>query len=231
MRRSVSQFRLLIAVPDPDLRGAVAATLSLAGYTVTSLGTSAEAMRVLSERTIDLLVIDADIPDVYSLVRDCPSVVDRPPALCMTSYELLPSLLPEMGANLGDYVTKPCHPTELLARVQVLLRDRTSAQPAELLHYGDLLLNEIACQAWRGTKPLDLTPAEYRLLRHLLINPGQVLSKQQLAWHVWTEPRGVNAIERLVSRLRLKVDAADPALIHTRRGFGYWLGDLVPTRI
>ena len=94
--------------------------------------------------------------------------------------------------------------------------------------YRDLALDDVTCQARRGARPLDLTPAEYRLLRHLLVNPGCVLSKEQISRHVWGEFRAGNAIEKLVSRLRHKVDQEEPALIHTRRGFGYWLGHLQP---
>ena len=71
---------------------------------------------------------------------------------------------------------------------------------------------------------LNLTPAEYRLLRHLIVNAERVLSKEQISRHVWGEVRGDNAIEQLVSRLRRKVDHREPALSRTRRGFGYWLG-------
>uniref|UniRef100_UPI0025A02C99 winged helix-turn-helix domain-containing protein n=1 Tax=Klebsiella pneumoniae TaxID=573 RepID=UPI0025A02C99 len=67
-------------------------------------------------------------------------------------------------------------------------------------------------------------PAEYRLLRHLLDNPHRVLSKEQLGRYVRGGYRGDNAVEQLVSRLRRKVDRGGAALIHTRRGFGYWLG-------
>ncbi|MGI3201408.1 winged helix-turn-helix domain-containing protein [Streptomyces sp. GLT-R25] len=73
-------------------------------------------------------------------------------------------------------------------------------------------------------RALDLTPAEYRLLRHLLVNAERVLSKEQICRHVWGETRAGNAIEKLVSRLRHKVDQEQPPLIHTRRGFGYRLG-------
>lgn len=69
-----------------------------------------------------------------------------------------------------------------------------------------------------------LLVAEYRLLRHLLVNPERVLSKEQISRHVWGEFRAGNAIEQLVSRLRRRVNQQEPALIHTRRGFGYWLG-------
>jgi DNA-binding response OmpR family regulator len=161
-----------------------------------------------------------EIPDIDDLARNRPVLADRPPVLCVAPCESLATLVPELSVGVGDYVTKPCRITELLARVHVLL----GARREPVLRHGDLLIDEAGCRARRGGRSLDLTPAEYRLLRHLLRNAGRVLSKEQLAWEVWNESRGGNAIERLVSRLRQKVDGSGPALIHTRRGFGYWLG-------
>ncbi|MGW6500864.1 response regulator transcription factor [Nonomuraea angiospora] len=217
--------RLLLIVPDPDSRESLAARLAAAGHQVTSVATGAAAMAELGDRHFDLLVVDVDIPDLHDLARDRPRLVARPPIICMTTCDALEPLLPELGTEVEDYVTKPCRDAELLARVQVLLRGRRATPRASVLRHGDLVLDEIVYQAWRGERRLEVTPAEYRLLRHLLLNAGRVLSKEQLALHVWDEPRELNAIERLVSRLRQKVDETSPALIHTRRGFGYWLGD------
>jgi two-component system OmpR family response regulator len=222
MVSSGNDSRVLVVVPDPDLRGSLAAQLSLAGYTVTAADTGHAAVDVLRERRVDLIVFDVEIPDLQDLARDRPTLAVRPPVLCLTACEYLGTLLPALGTDVEDYVTKPCRSVELLARVQVLLRDRRL--PAAVLRHGDLLLDEVVCRAWRGERALDVTPAEYRLLRHLLLNAGRVLSKEQLAWQVWSESRGVNAIERLVSRLRRKVDGTQPRLIHTQRGFGYFLG-------
>lgn len=215
--------RLLVVVPDPDLCGALSARLSLAGYAVMSAATGGAAVGLLDTCPIDLIVVDTEIPDLDDLARNRPALAERPAVLCVTPCEELDRLVPELGKDVEDYVTKPCRVTELLARVEVLLRARSAAREP-VLRYGDLLLDEVVYQAWRRERALDVTPAEYRLLRHLLVNAGRVLSKEQLAWQVWNESRGVNAIERLVSRLRQKVNEAGPPLIHTRRGFGYWLG-------
>ncbi|GAA2700649.1 response regulator transcription factor [Actinoplanes palleronii] len=217
------ESRLLVVAPEPGLRGSLTAQLSLAGYLVTSAATGAAALRLLGEHHIDLIVVDVEIPDMPALAQDRPDFTEtpRPPVLCVTACEFLGTLVPVLGTEVEDYVTKPFHDAELLARVQVLLRDRRVAT-AEVRH-GDLLLDEITCQGRRGDRPLDLTPAEYRLLRHLMLNAGRVLSKEQLARHVWQESRGDNTVERLVSRLRQKVDETPPALIHTHRGFGYTL--------
>ncbi|MEV6347609.1 response regulator transcription factor [Actinoplanes sp. NPDC051851] len=211
--------RLLVVIPDPDQRGSLSARLALAGYAVETAATGAAALRLLDDRHVDLIVVDVEIPDLYELSRNRPALAARPSVLCVTPCENLEMLLPELGTEVGDYVTKPCREAELLARVQVLLK----ARRPDVLRHGDLLLNEVVCQAWRGERLLGVTPAEYRLLRYLLVNAGQVLSKDQLAWQVWREPRGGNAIERLVSRLRDKVDQSPPVRIHTHRGFGYQL--------
>ncbi|MGF0174615.1 response regulator transcription factor [Streptomyces sp. Marseille-Q5077] len=149
-----------------------------------------------------------------------------PPLLFLTTCDSLHRLVPELGLGEKDYVTKPLRIAEVLARVDVLLRRRRPERQAVLPRYGDLVLDDAACRARRGPRSLDLTPAEYRLLRHLLVNAGCVLSKEQISRHVWGDFRANEAIEKLVSRLRRKVDGdpGEPALIHTRRGFGYWLG-------
>ena len=216
---------VLVVVPDADLLDLLVTPLETAGYWVMTAVTGTAGMALLGTHHFDLIIADAALPDVDEIARGRrPSPADRPPVLCLTTCDHLDRLLPELGLGIEDYVTKPCRITEVLARAHVLLRGRSPARREGAVCHGDLLLDDMVCQAWRGRRPLDLTAAEYRLLRHLLVHAGQVLSKEQLAWQLWGEFRGDNAIERLVSRLRQKVDRDEPALIHTRRGFGYWLG-------
>ncbi|MER7185366.1 response regulator transcription factor [Streptomyces hyaluromycini] len=219
--------RLLVAVGDPDAAELLISTLELAGYRTGAAGSGAEVARRLAEYRYDLVVMDAELPGLDDLAqggRFKPAY--RPPVLLLAACESLARLVPELGAGERDYVTKPFRIAEVLARVKVLLRgvgggDRRGG----MLDHADLVLDDGACRARRGARILDLTPAEYRLLRHLLVNAEKVLSKEQISRYVWGEFRGGNAIEQLVSRLRRKVDRGGPALIHTRRGFGYWLGE------
>jgi len=216
---------VLLVVPDADLLNLLVTPLEMAGYWVMTAVTGAAGLALLRTHHFDLIIADAALPDVDDLARDRRLVpADRPPVLCLTTCDHLDRLLPELGLGIEDYVTKPCRITEVLARAHVLLRGRNHGRREGVVCHGELLLDDMVCQAWRGRRPLDLTAAEYRLLRHLLVHAGQVLSKEQLARQLWGEFRGDNAIERLVSRLRQKVDRDEPALIHTRRGFGYWLG-------
>ncbi|MFE4367903.1 response regulator transcription factor [Streptomyces sp. NPDC056835] len=216
---------VLVIVGDQETSDLLTTTLELAGYRVTMARTGAEGLARIEGHRFDLVVLDVTLPDLIRLARAHP-MADRPPVLFLTVCEYLDSLLPELGPGREDYVTMPFRITEVLARARVLLRGHGRGRDPERRGpcYGDLVLNDATCQAWRGPRALDLTPAEYRLLRHLLVNADQVLSKEQICRHVWGDGRADNAIEKLVSRLRHKVDQGEPQLIHTRRGFGYLLG-------
>lgn len=219
---------VLVIAGDPAIAELLATTLELAGYTVGTACSGTEALTRLGGFRFDLVVLDLTLPDLDVLARRHRVTGERPAVLFLAPADSLGMLLSAMGRAGQDYVTMPFRVAEVLVRVQVLLRGWGPARQIRALSYGDLVLDDTGCEARRGPRPLDLTPAEYRLLRHLLVNPGKVLSKEQIARHVWGEYRGGNAIEQLVSRLRRKVNKETPALIHTRRGFGYWLGGPTP---
>jgi DNA-binding response OmpR family regulator len=216
---------VLVVTHDPDAAELLSTTLELAGYRIHTADTGTDAVHRLNGGRFDLVVLDLALPDLEGLGRERRPVAHRPPVLFLTRYDSLGRLLPEVGLGEQDYVTKPFRIAEVLARAQVLLRGREPVRRDGELSYGELVLNDPACQALRAGRELNLTPAEYRLLRHLLVNAHTVLSKEQIGRYVWGDFRGDNAIEQLVSRLRRKVDRTAPPLIHTRRGFGYWLGD------
>ncbi|MGW7426546.1 response regulator transcription factor [Streptomyces sp. NPDC054813] len=218
--------RLLVAAGDPDTADLLTTTLELAGYRTGAADGGAEVARRLVAQRFDLVVMDAELPGMDDLAQGRFRPVCRPPVLLLAACESLARLVPEIGAGERDYVTKPFRIAEVLARVKVLLRDvGDGGRWGSRLDHADLVLDDGTCRARRGGRTLDLTPAEYRLLRHLLVNARKVLSKEQIGRYVWGEFRGDNAIEQLVSRLRRKVNPGGPALIHTRRGFGYWLGE------
>ncbi|MFE2043712.1 response regulator transcription factor [Streptomyces sp. NPDC059477] len=217
--------RVLVVAADPSAAELLLTTLALAGYRVCAAGSVVEALDRVRAQPFDLAVVDAPLPDTEELNRrDRRAPGPCPPVLLLTPYDSLGGLQATPPHGWRDYVTKPFRVAEVLARMQGLLRGTGPGRPRDPLRYADLLLDDTLCQACRGTRTLDLTPAEYRLLRHLLIHPHHVLSKEQIGRGVWGDLRGANAIEQLVSRLRRKVDHDAPALIHTRRGFGYWLG-------
>ena len=221
--------RVLVGTRDPGESELLATTLDLAGYRYVTAKDGVELMARFVLHPFDLVIVDVALPNLAELGRGrrVPPA-ERPPMLFLTPHESLPDVVEELGIGTADYVTKPIRIAEVLARARVLLRDvgrdRDPAQRGSRPCYADLVLDDATCLARRGQVVLNLTPAEYRLLRHLLVNAERVLSKEQISRHVWGEVRGDNAIEQLVSRLRRKVDHREPALIRTRRGFGYWLG-------
>ncbi|AZS70349.1 DNA-binding response regulator [Streptomyces lydicus] len=206
-------------------------SLELAGYQITGAGTRAGALALLAAQRFDLVILDTLMPEAHDLAGYQRLADGSAPVLFLTESTSLDSLRPRLSLGAADYVLKPLRVPEILARVQVLLHDRGAGRPERAprrtdLIMGDLVLNDATCQVWRGPRELCLSPTEYRLLRCLLLHPGQVLSKEQISRHVWGEDRArsENTIESLISRLRRKVDREAPPLIHTRKGFGYWLG-------
>ncbi|MBW8797756.1 MAG: response regulator transcription factor [Streptomyces sp.] len=213
--------RLLVAAADRDVVELLASTLEPAGYRAGAAAAGAEVARRLAERRYALVVLDAELPGLDELAQGGRlEPAYRPPVLLPAARESLAGLVPALGAGERDCVTKPVRIAEVLARVKVLLRDGGGRRGGTLDH-ADLVLDDGTCRARRGARALDLRPADYRLLRHLLVSPGKVLSKEQIGRYVWGGFRGDNAVEQLASRLRRKVDRDGPALIHTRRGFGY----------
>lgn len=193
---------ILVIAGDPEIAELLSTTLELAGYLVVVAGSGTEALTRLGGFRFDLVVLDLTLPDLDVLARRHRVTGERPAVLFLAPADSLGMLLSAMGRVGQDYVTTPFRVSEVLVRVQVLLRGWSPARQLRVLSYGDLALDDSICEARRGQRPLDLTPAEYRLLRHLLVNSGKVLSKEQIARHVWGEYRGGNAIEQLVSRLR-----------------------------
>ncbi|MEU6357614.1 response regulator transcription factor [Streptomyces sp. NPDC047072] len=217
---------VLIVAGETGETDLLTTTLQLAGYRVAeTVGSGAEGIERITRGHFDLVVWDAMLPDLREVARGPrPISADLPPVLFLITCDYLHTLLPVFGRRREDYVTKPVRATELLARAEILLRKPGTGGDEAVAAYDDLVLDDTTRQVRRGTRPLGLTPAEYRLLRHLLANAERVVSKEQISQNVWGDFRSSETIDRLVSRLRQKVNGEGAPLIHTSRGFGYWLG-------
>lgn len=148
---------VLVVVEDAETTELLATTMELAGYRVSTVSTGAEAMVRLVEHRFDLVVLDVTLPDLQGLSRGSRfTPADRPPVLFLTAYQTLGRLVPELGAGGEDYVTKPFRIAEVLARAEVLLRDHGPVREGP--SYGDLVLDDDTCQAWRGQREIGLTP-------------------------------------------------------------------------
>ncbi|GAA3523182.1 MULTISPECIES: response regulator transcription factor [Streptomyces] len=229
---------VLLVVGEPRTSEPLSALLELAGYRTVVVDRATRAGLLLTERRFDLVILDVTLPDTAALRHSRRLLApDRPAVLLLTGTGEFLGSLPGggtgrrrgvgPGSGTGGQPAASGRVAEVLARARQLVGSQEPAGWDGALRYGDLVLDDATRRARRGERTIELTPAEYRLLRCLLVNADRVLSKEQIGRHVWTDPPTDSAIERLVSRLRRKVNGEQPALIHTRRGFGYWLGGTV----
>jgi two-component system, OmpR family, response regulator len=222
--------RLLVVEDEPAIQDMLAMSLAFVGYDVVRARSGAEAMAHAGTGPIDLALLDVMLPDTdgFSLLRRLRQIHPTMAAVFVTARDGLEDRLAGLTRGGDDYVTKPFSLEEVVARVAVVLR-RTrptteEAQPNRLT-CADLVLDEDRHEVYRGGALVNLSPTEFSLLRFLMRNTDHVLSRAQILDHVWhydfNGSSGV--VESYISYLRRKIDATEPALIHTVRGVGYVL--------
>ncbi|MGB7860192.1 MAG: response regulator transcription factor [Acidimicrobiia bacterium] len=222
-------MRLLVVEDEPDLAGAVARGLRRDGHAVDVALTAMEADIKLRSAGYDLVCLDWNLPDGsgLSLCRDLisgdlPTLEgDRPRILMLTARDGIEDRVAGLDSGADDYLVKPFAMAELAARVRVLLRRDTEADPVTVV--GPLTLDQARFIATRDGEPLDLTAKEFALLHYFMANPGIVMGQEHLLEHVWdemTDPM-TNVVRVTVSNLRKKL--GDPPLITTVPGRGYRL--------
>ncbi|MGW6459975.1 response regulator transcription factor [Streptomyces sp. NPDC055078] len=223
--------RLLLVEDEPTLRELLSASLRLAGFHVVPAETGAQALDAVRDEHPDLIVLDVMLPDtdgfeVARRLRERPSPGDRhPPILFLTARDAAEDRISGLRAGGDDYVTKPFNLEELILRIQAVLRRTNGRQSEDRLTVGDLELDVASHQATRGGVPVPLSPTEFNLLRVLIENAGQVLSRTQLLEEVWHYDFGGDdsIVASYISYLRRKIDTGQVKLIHTVRGTGYVL--------
>jgi two-component system OmpR family response regulator len=164
--------------------------------------------------------------DGLGVVKAARSVGVKTPILILTTLGGIDDRVEGLEAGGDDYLVKPFALAELVARVNALGRRAATSEPSQILSIGDLVLDRLKRQVTRAGVRLDLTPLEFKLLEHLMLNQGRVVTRTMLLDRVWGfhfDPK-TNVVETHVSRLRAKVDKGfDFELIRTERGSGYIL--------
>ncbi|MGH9031719.1 MAG: response regulator transcription factor [Acidimicrobiia bacterium] len=222
-----SPVRLLVVDDEEALVDLLGDALRFAGYEVHTAATGFEALRRAAELGPDLMVLDVNLPDLdgFEVCRRLRRDGEDVPVVFLTARDEPGDLRAGFTHGGDDYVTKPFSLEELNFRIQAVLRRTLRAQTdaADTLGCSDLVMDQGAHRVWRGEQEIELSPTEFRLLRYLLLNRGQVLSKPQILDHVWQYDFDGDAsvVESYISYLRKKLDRDEPRLIHTVRGFGY----------
>ncbi len=219
-------MRILLVEDDPDLAELVALGLRNESYAVDVAGTYAEADELLRVTSYDVACVDLGLPDgdgldlVRKLARDAD--LRRPRrALVLTARDAVRDRVAGLDAGADDYLVKPFHFAELVARLRAL--GRRGTEEGTTVRVGELRLDLAAHRAWRGDAELDLTAREYSLLRYFMVHPGAVLSAEELLEHVWDAHADpfTTSVRVILSRVRRKL--GDPPLIETVTGAGYRL--------
>jgi DNA-binding response OmpR family regulator len=221
----MTALRLMVVEDDPDLRSLLQRGLHEEGFAVTAVGDGAGALAAV-EQGFDALVIDIGLPDADG--RDvCHALRARGvgvPVLFLTARDAVTDRLSGFSAGGDDYLTKPFHFDELVARLRAVLR-RTGADPA--VTTGDLRLDPLVHAAACGDREVALTPTEFRVLAALAAAPGVVLRRRELVRAAWPEGAIVhdNTLDQYVARLRRKLrELGTETEIATAHGVGYRLG-------
>lgn len=218
-------MRLLLVEDDTLIAAGIREALLKADYQVDVLHEGRQVAEVLADGVHDLLVLDLGLPDTdgLALVRKLRTAGATLPILILTARDGLQDRVDGLHDGADDYLTKPFHLPELLARVHALLRRSRSASTSRL-SIGPLQLNLATQEALLDDAPLALTSREWLLLRLLALEAPKVVPKRKLADSLsrWDKEITDNAVEIYVSRLRTKLSAAAVQL-RTVRGIGYRL--------
>lgn len=218
---------LLVVDDEPFLRDAVAALLGSLGFSVASAETGAEALRLARSKPFDLLILDVMLPDLdgFEIVQRLRRDRNQVPVIFLTAKDTREDKVAGLTMGGDDYITKPFHLDELTARVRTVLRRTRPISEEPVLTFADMTLDQDKYEVRRGGRLIALSPTEFRLLRHLMLNPGRVLSHAELLANVWNhEFVGSNkVVATYVVYLRRKLTGTGPELIHTQRAVGYCL--------
>jgi two-component system response regulator PrrA len=219
----------LVLVVDDDERflAALERTLRLEGFETRTATGGREALRVLDQRDVALALVDVSMPDLdgITVIRHARARGLDVPICVLSARTEVADRVRGLQAGADDYLTKPFAISELVARIEALLRRRPPA-PAEPLSVGDVRIDRGARRAWRGTRELELTRREFDLLEALARHAGSVVSRRRLLELVWgyTFEADTNVVDVFAGYLRRKLEAGgEPRIVHTERGVGFVL--------
>lgn len=218
-------MRALLVEDEAALRESLRSNLVDAGFTVDLAVDGEEGLYAGTEYPVDVAIIDLGLPKLPGLdvIRRLRAAGKTFPILVLTARDRWQDKVQGLDAGADDYVAKPFHFEEVLARVQALLR-RSGGWASATLSCGPVSLDTRAQTVTVEGNPVELTTFEYRILEHLMLKAGEVISKAELTDHLYEQDfdRDSNVIEVFVGRLRRKLDPDDRIHpIETLRGRGY----------
>ena len=218
-------MRALVVEDDPDLRRQLDRALRDAGYAVDAAADGEEGWFLGDTEPYDVVVLDLGLPvvDGVTVLERWRNAGRAMPVLILTARDRWSEKVAGFDAGADDYLTKPFHTEELLARLRALVR-RAAGHASAALECGDLRVDTRAARATVDGEPIRLTSHEFRLLSYMMHHQGRVVPRNELIEHIYDQDfdRDSNTIEVFIGRLRKKIG---PERIQTVRGLGYQLVD------
>lgn len=229
MSEAFKNLRILLVEDEPSLLKIIEKRLKEENYNVDTAKNGREAENYINSALYDCIVLDIMIPfiDGLTLLRKMRLKKVLTPVLFLTAKDTIEDRVIGLDTGADDYLIKPFSFDELLARIRALLRRQGEGRNI-VLSMNDLKLNTITREVTRGNKSIELTSKEYSLLEFFLRNKNRILTKHQIAEHVWNYDFEYNSniVEVYIRYLRRKIDENfENKLIHTIRGVGYLFKD------
>ena len=220
-------MRLLLVEDDAKTASFVLKGLKEHGYAVDHVDDGETGLHMALSEPYDAAIIDVMLPklDGLALIGELRRKKNKLPVIILSARGTTDDRIKGLETGSDDYIAKPFAFSELLARIQALLRRASGVSEPTGLTVADLAIDLLTREVARGAKKIDLQPREFALLEYLMRNAGRVVSKTMIMEHVWDynfDPH-TNVVEACVCRLRDKIDKGFGAakLIHTIRGVGY----------
>jgi two-component system, OmpR family, response regulator len=222
-------MRCLVIEDEADTARYICNGLREVGFTVNWCRSGLDGLHLVTDERWDIVILDRMLPgdvDGLSIVKTIRELRKTTPVLILSALASLDERVRGLRTGGDDYLTKPFAFSELLARVQALVRRSGMREDVSELWVADLKLDLRKRRVERAAKPIALQPREFRLLEYLVRHQGQVVTRTMLLESVWDyhfDPQ-TNVIDVQISRLRQKIDRGfTPPLLHTVRGAGYML--------
>ncbi|WP_298913650.1 response regulator transcription factor [uncultured Algimonas sp.] len=218
-------MRILVVEDDPDLSRQLKQVLKEQGYAVDVATDGVEGHFLGDTEPYDAVVLDLGLPQIdgVSILQKWRADDRKMPVLILTARDQWSEKVAGFDAGADDYLTKPFHTEELLARLRALLR-RAAGHTTDTIELGDLVVDNRAARAFVGGMGIKLTSHEFRLLAYMAAHKGRVISRTEMVEHIYDQDfdRDSNTIEVFIGRLRKKIGTDR---IETVRGLGYRLVD------
>ncbi len=221
-------MKVLVIEDDRDAAAYLRKGLEESGCVVDGAANGEDGLHLALTGEHDVLVVDRMLPgrDGLSVIAELRAQGKLTPVLVLSALGEVDDRVQGLSAGGDDYLVKPYAFSELLARLEALVRRSNPDDVETILEVGDLKLDRLRRKVWRGGQRIHLQPREFRLLEYLMRNAGRVVTRTMLLEHVWDyhfDPQ-TNVIDVQISRLRGKIDKDfDVSLLHTVRGAGYSL--------